>query len=363
MVSCDDKNDFTPVETIVLGGNEIGGQFIQDESTAEDIISTFYKYGGREIDTAFIYGLGRSERLLGKTANIKMEHVSTKVTSAFIWEFTPESIREQFSCSLKRLGTDSVDIFYLHAPSVKTDIKITLEVVNELYMEGKFRRFGISNYISWQVSEIQVICRREGWICPTVYQGLFNALCRGVVTELMPCLRRYNMSFYAYNPLAGGFLTGKYTRGCEPSSIGRFGYKRWGARYRKMFWNEANFKAMDNITAECNRFSISPTSAAIRWLKHHSPLNGCYGDGIIIGGKRCDQIAENMKAFQEGPLPSDLVNVIEESYLLTKPFEFKYYINITPDTDAGMFYEQVNLTEEQVQKYQNELKGLSSELV
>ena len=101
-------------------------------------------------------------------------------------------------------------MWYLHGPDRTTPYEETLRAVNELYKEGKFKRFGISNYMSWEVAEIVYICRQNGYIQPTAYQGIYNAIHRNVEPELFPCLRKFGISFYEFNPLGGGFFTGRY---------------------------------------------------------------------------------------------------------------------------------------------------------
>lgn len=99
-------------------------------------------------------------------------------------------------------------------------IEDTLAEVNELYKEGKFKSLGLSNFQAWEVAHIYHTCKANGYVTPTVYQGMYNAITRDVEKELLPCLRKLGISFYAYNPLAGGILTGKH-HGGEPDA-GRF---------------------------------------------------------------------------------------------------------------------------------------------
>lgn len=101
-------------------------------------------------------------------------------------------------------------MWYLHGPDRTTPYEVTLKAVNDLYKEGKFKRFGISNYMSWEVAEIVAICTTNGYIMPTAYQGIYNAIHRKIEPELFPCLRKYGIAFYEFNPLGGGFFTGRY---------------------------------------------------------------------------------------------------------------------------------------------------------
>ena len=93
-------------------------------------------------------------------------------------------------------------MWYLHGPDRSTPFEVTLKAVDELHKEGKFKRFGISNFMSWEVAEIVTICRQHGYIQPTVYQGYYNAIQRKVEPELFPCLRKFGISFYAFSPRA-----------------------------------------------------------------------------------------------------------------------------------------------------------------
>ena len=101
-------------------------------------------------------------------------------------------------------------MWYLHGPDRTTPYEETLKAVNELYKEGKFKRFGISNYMSWEVAEICEICKTNGYILPSAYQGIYNAIHRKVEPELFPCLRKFGIAFYEFNPLGGGLFTGRY---------------------------------------------------------------------------------------------------------------------------------------------------------
>ena len=103
----------------------------------------------------------------------------------------------------------AVDLFYLHWPDGETPLETTLGATQRAYEAGRFQRLGLSNFSVEEVVRVHSHMSERGWIRPTVYQGMYNALTRDVEDELLPTLRRLRMSFYAYNPLAGGLLTGK----------------------------------------------------------------------------------------------------------------------------------------------------------
>lgn len=211
-----------PVKHIVLGTMEMGRRMNLLESTA--FLKKFQEYGHIELDTAYMYSGGAyggsngglTEEFMGKIDTVKGKYVATKANPGGGMTLSPESIRHQLETSLKKLKTDSVDIFYLHWPCIDVSITETLKEVDKMHKEGKFKRFGLSNFVSWQVAEVQQVCIHNNYIKPSVYQGMYNCLTRMVETELLSCLRKYNMSFYCYNPLAGGLLTGKHNRSDIP---------------------------------------------------------------------------------------------------------------------------------------------------
>ena len=265
--------------------------------TAGAILDIFQKYGHKEIDTARAYGEGTSESMLGdldwQNRGLLMEtkiHVTYGKPVPDTWDktlrHTPEIIRENLMKSLKALKTDKLDMYYLHTPDRSVPYDVTMKAVNELYKEGYFTRLGISNYQAWEVAQICELCRTNGWKQPDVYQGVYNALHRSVEPELFPCLRHYGLAFYAYNPLAGGYLTSRYHREDQSRDIGesRFDKTKWQGRgYRMRYFNDANFDALDLLRPVAKKHGLTEAECALRWMNRHSMLTREHGDAIIIG--------------------------------------------------------------------------------
>ena len=210
------------VKRVVLGTMEMGRRMNLEESTA--FLKKFQDFGHNELDTAYMYSGGAyggsngglTEQFMGKIDTIEGKNVATKANPGGGMTLSPKSIRHQLETSLKNLNTESVDIFYLHWPCIDIPLTETLKEVDKMHKEGKFKRFGLSNFVSWQVAEVQQICIYNQYVKPSVYQGMYNCLTRMVETELFSCLRKYGISFYCYNPLAGGLLTGKHRRSDIP---------------------------------------------------------------------------------------------------------------------------------------------------
>jgi len=221
-------------------------------------------------------------------------------------------------------------MWYLHAPDRTTPYEVTLKAVNDLYKEGKFKRFGISNYMSWEVAEIVGICKANGYIQPTAYQGIYNAVHRGVEAELFPCLRKYGISFYEFNPLGGGLFTGRYNMIDDKVEAGsRFDpQKDQGKNYRKRYWNEPYFKALASIDAVAKAHNLTMAEIALRWISHHGLMSREHGDSVLIGASSTKHIEQNMIDLEKGPLPEDVVKALDEAWASVKPYASKYYREI-----------------------------------
>ncbi|KAI0790223.1 Aldo/keto reductase [Irpex lacteus] len=331
---------------VVMGGMTFGapgqdGVRVSDPKEIEKILDIFQSHGHTELDTARFYGNGTSEEVLGEIGWQKRGLiVETKLYPSAVFfrgreappgfdviSHSPEHLRQYLDKSLKALRANSLELWYLHGPDRSTPYEDTFRAVNELYKEGKFKRLGISNYYSWEVAEIVTLCRANGWIQPTVYQGIYNAVHRVVEPELFPCLRKFGISFYEFNPLGGGFFTGRYRSlqdEAEPGS--RFDpQKLQGQSYRKRYWNETYFKALDLIEAVAKKHNLTLAEVALRWITHHSLLKKEHGDAIIIGASSTKHIEQNLIDLEKGPLPEDVVNVLDDAWKLVSPVAANYW--------------------------------------
>ncbi|XP_051895474.1 aflatoxin B1 aldehyde reductase member 3 [Pristis pectinata] len=304
----------------ILGTMEFGRRADAEQSAL--IVKAFMESGHVELDGAFMYTEGRAEQIIGSLGLGQRVKIATKVNPWDGKSLKAESVRCQLNTSLERLQRKSVEILYLHAPDHGTPVEETLAACQELHQQGKFKELGLSNYASWEVAEIYSICKHNNWILPTIYQGMYNATTRQVEVELIPCLRHLGMRFYAYNPLAGGLLTGKYQfeDKYEKQPTGRFFGNNWAEAYRNRYWKEHHFRAIDLVkkaideTYGCGKTSL--TSAALRWMYHHSKLQGDLGDAVILGISTLEQFQQNLAASVEGPLASTVIDAFNEAWNL-----------------------------------------------
>lgn len=308
---------------LILGTMTFSDQ--ADRFASQAMIEQFTSAGHSELDTAYAYNKGNTETLLGeliKQGPRDSLYIAGKVNPWNEHGLKPEEINRQLETSLSRLDTDFIDLLYLHAPDLDTPVEQTLEACFKLHSLGKFKDFGLSNFAAWQVAEIAEICSANGWMRPIVYQGMYNALTRDVESELFPCLRNYEIKFYAYNPLAGGLLTAKYSSFDQLPDQGRFA--TFDA-YQDRYWKSDYFKVIEDFQSACAGAGISPAEAALRWLMHHSWLSSDYSDGIILGASRLEHLKDNLSVVNKGQLPSAIVDALEQGWQTVRPNCIKYY--------------------------------------
>ena len=201
-------------------------------------------------DTANAYNDGESERILGEAMKGKRERflVATKVgfgrTAGKPEGLSRSHIRDACDESLKRLGTDYVDLYYFHVPDHGTPIEESLEAIAELLAAQKIKRWAVSNYASWQILEMLPVADRLGMPRPSVAQQIYNPLIRQLDIEYFRFSRKYRLHTTIYNPLAGGLLSGKHLQDRSTVSGSRFDNN---AFYQRRYWSPALFEATEKL--------------------------------------------------------------------------------------------------------------------
>lgn len=308
---------------IVLGTMNFGPQL--DLEASRTMVKAYLATGGRELDTAYVYNDGATENYLGEILpelDPQSYEIATKVHPRITGKLDRATILMEFPESLRRMKRDSVDLLYFHFPDGKTPIEEALETVAELHEQGKVKELGLSNYPAWQVVDIAYKCDKIGCPRPTVYQGMYNALCRNVDPELFPAIRSLGMRFYAFNPLAGGLLTGKHHHFEDAPEPGRFARLK---SYRDRYWKNSYFDAIEEIRLACEKEGIAMVEAAYRWMVNHSCMKSELDDGILLGASRQEQMEQNLTAAKKGPLPESIIAAMDEAWEIAKPDSPAYF--------------------------------------
>lgn len=307
---------------LILGTMTFGESVFSPD--VKNFINTYLDAGYNELDTAYVYNEGNCERLLGEALKEidRPYTIATKVNPRISGRLDGEAAYKQVNESLERLGLDSVDIVYLHFPDPATPVTSVLEACADFHEQGKFKELGLSNFPAWMVADVWNICDKHGWVKPTIYQGIYNPLTRKAEIELSACLNNYGMRFYAFNPMAGGLLTGRYGKFEDTPTDGRFTHR---PNYQGRYWKKSYFDAVEVIKVAAEKYGITSIEATYRWLAYHSMLNGEKGDGILMGASKLNHLKQNMEAVKQGPLPDDVLVAFEEAWSISKKDSPEYF--------------------------------------
>lgn len=287
------------VSRVSFGTMTFGAQ--TDEAAAGRMVDRCLDAGINFFDTANAYNLGRSETILGKVLGPRRANVilATKVfnkmgDAADDLGLSRAAIHKALDASLKRLGTDFVDIYYLHQPDYGVSIEETLAAMDEVVRAGKVRFPAVSNYAAWQVAEIHALAEKNGYKPPRISQPMYNLLARGIEEEYFPFCRRFGVAVVPYNPLAGGLLTGKQARERGPIAGTRFDGNKM---YQDRYWHDDYFAAVDDLKLIARDAGKTLVELAFQWL-----LSQPVVDSIILGASRLEQLEENLRACEGGRL-------------------------------------------------------------
>jgi aryl-alcohol dehydrogenase-like predicted oxidoreductase len=210
-----------------------------------------------------------------------------------------QAMRWALEDSLQRLQMDYVDLYYLHRPDYETPIEESLEALEEFRKEGKIRYGAISNYSSWQHTEILWLCEKNGWQAPRVAQQMYNVITRNLEQEYVPFAKRFGVSIVAYNPLAGGLLTGKQSAAAPIAGTRFDGNQQYLARY----WHGQHFDAVEELKGIAERHGRTLLEMSLTWLLHQEQV-----DSVILGASRLEHLKANIEAACSGPLPAEVID-------------------------------------------------------
>lgn len=275
------------VSPICLGTMMFGGP--TDEATSKRIIAKAHEAGINFIDTADAYSKGASEEVVGRAIgnNRHAWVLATKLANPMGEDpnrvgLSRRWVLQAVDESLKRLGTDHIDIYYLHKEDHSTPLEETVRAMGDLIRAGKVRYFGVSNYRAWRVAEICNICDRLGIDRPAVSQPYYNAMNRMPEVEHFPACSYYGLGIVPYSPLARGVLTGKYKPDAAPDKETRAG--RNDTRMMQTEWRPESLQLAQEIKAHAEKKGITAGQFAVAWV-----LNSAFVSSIVAGPRTEEQ--------------------------------------------------------------------------
>ncbi len=278
-----------------LGCNNFGMRLDQEKTQA--VVDKAIDLGVTLFDTADVYGGGQSEVMLGKALGDRRQDVivATKFGSPmgegpYKAGGSRRYIMAACEASLKRLGTDYIDLYQIHRPDASTPLEETMRALEDLVRSGKVRYIGHSNFAGWQAAEAHAVAKYER-IAPFISaQNEYSLLNRKIDGDLVPALQQYNVGLLPYFPLASGLLTGKYTQGQEPPAGTRLA--AWGPRAGRML-SDRNFETIEKLTTFAQTRGHTILDLAMGWLASKS-----FVPSVIAGATSPEQIAQNVAALE-----------------------------------------------------------------
>ena len=271
------------VSPLWLGTMMFGDQ--TDEAEAARIVAAARAAGVNAIDTANAYAGGESERITGRLIGADREHwvLATKLANPMGPSpndrgLSRRHMLQAVDASLARLGTDWVDVLYLHREDETTPLEETLAAMAHLVERGKVHHFGVSNFRAWRVARIVEMCRSMGIAPPIVCQPPYNAMSRAIEVELLPCCAHYGVGVVAYSPLARGVLSGKYAPGAAPPEGSRAA--RNDTRILQTEFRAESVELAQRLVERAGQRGLTPTEFALGWVWNNRLVHG------VIAGPR-----------------------------------------------------------------------------
>jgi aryl-alcohol dehydrogenase-like predicted oxidoreductase len=289
-----------------------------DEKTGVRMTHAAIDAGINFFDTARVYSDGRSEEILGKGLLGRRDKVilASKVRFSENGGLSRRNIARQIEKSLSALKTDYIDIYYLHAPDRNTPIQETMYTMNDLVRDGKIRYIGVSNFASWEITDILWTADRQNLNTPILSQNAYNLLTRTVEKELVPCLKAHGMGLVVYNPVAGGLLTGKHKAG-SPAKNTRFSLD---GMYVDRYWNDENFEAIQNLGDIASEHGMSLIELALKWCASRPFI-----DSVLIGASGIEQMERNIAAAEECEIAPELEGKCDRVWTALAGTRFNYH--------------------------------------
>jgi 1-deoxyxylulose-5-phosphate synthase len=307
------------VSQLCLGSMTFGLQC--DERQSHAILDAASSSGIDFIDTADVYPVGggletagRTEEIVGAWLRDKRHDfvLATKCVGNMgrkPWNrgMSRKHVLDAVEASLRRLGTDYVDIYQFHSYDADTPLDEALEALDTIVRHGKARYVGVSNWPAHRIARALGRSELKRLMPLASVQPRYNLLFRTFERDLLPLCEEEGLAVIPYNPLAGGLLTGKHDRAAPPPEGTRFQLGQAGPRYQERYWNEKAFQTVEELGALATDAGMSMATMAIRWVLSHRAITA-----PIVGASRPEQLKDSLAAAEQGPLPAELKQRLDD---------------------------------------------------
>jgi aryl-alcohol dehydrogenase-like predicted oxidoreductase len=294
-----------------------------DQSEVDALVHRAIDGGINFIDTADVYSSGESETLLGRALGARRQDVvlATKVRGRMGKGVNQVGlsrlhIMEAVDASLKRLGTDYIDLYQIHRFDPLTNLEDTLRALDDLVHAGKVRYIGCSNLVAWQLMKALAISREQRLERFRCTQSFYSLAGRELEREMIPLLKDQGLGLLVWSPLAGGFLSGKFTRqgGDETARRASFDFPPVD--------KGKGFEILDVLTEVSRRHAVSVAQVALAWVLAEDCVTS-----VIIGARKLSQLEDNLKSIEVALSPDDL-KALDDASRLTP--EYPEWMNRLP---------------------------------
>lgn len=280
------------VSELCFGTMSFGGD--ADAAESARMYAACRDAGINFFDCADVYAKGAAEAILGKlVAGHRDEIVLTSKCFMALGDdrnargANRRHIARAVEASLARLGTDRLDVLFMHRWDSETPIEETLRALEQLVADGKVLYLGASNYAAWQVAKANGVAERRGWPRLDVIQPMYNLVKRQAESEILPMAAAERIGVITYGPVGGGLLSGKYGPGAKPAAGRLIANKEYAARYGEAWY----YEVAGRFTQFCRERGLHPVSAAVAWTAAH-PAVTC----PIIGARSLEQLRPSLDA-------------------------------------------------------------------
>lgn len=317
----------TVVSTLALGTMTFGSE--TDEAGSHAQLNRFLDAGGNLVDTANVYSAGVSEEIIG---NWLTAHPGTRsrIVLATKGRFplrdgvndlglSRRHLSLALDASLRRLQTDSIDLYQVHSHDPLTPIDETLRFLDDAVSAGKICYVGLSNFTGWQLQQAVDVATHRGWSVPITLQPQYNLLVREIEWEIVPACLANGLGILPWSPLGGGWLTGKYTRDERPTGATRLGEdpERGVEAYDRRSGQQRTWDVVDAVRRVADETGASMAQVALAWLAARPAVTS-----VILGARTTEQLEDNL-------LAADLTLSDEHTALLDKasdpePVDYPY---------------------------------------
>ncbi|MGC9666077.1 aldo/keto reductase [Planosporangium sp. 12N6] len=287
------------VSPLCFGTMSFGSE--ADEQTSADMFHRARDVGINLFDTADVYGQGRAEEILGELIAGSRDDlvITSKVCYPTGQDVNAQGLSRRHVVraveqSLRRLGTDRIDFYFVHAFDERTPIEQTLRALDDLQRQGKILYPAVSNWAAWQIATALGVSVREGLARFELIQPMYNLVRRQAEVEILPLAQAEHLGVITYSPLGAGLLTGKYGTGRRPES----GRLVDNARYADRYGQDSDYATADRFTGYADKAGVKPATLAVAWAMSHPAVTA-----PIIGARTSAQLEDSLAAVDVDMTP------------------------------------------------------------